>query len=105
MSSLKFIILCISVCIIGGCSIFDPYIDRRRNPGVEDISKLYSGPSKPEAPVICYNPFLTDDEKLQQMADEECIKENTGNRAEFIKKTYVDGKLLLPNHAHYKCVR
>ena len=28
----------------------------------------------------------------------------TGNYAEFQKKTYFDGKLLLPAHAYYKCI-
>lgn len=88
-----------------GCSLFNPYIDRRRNPGVSDINMLYTGPSKPDAPVICYNPLLTDDDELQQMADAECIKHETGDRAVFVKKTYLNGKLLLPNHAHYVCVR
>lgn len=88
-----------------GCSLFNPYIDRRRNPGVSDIQYLYSGPSKPEAPVICHNPLLTDDDELQKMADEECVKNETGDRAVFIKKTYLSGKLLLPSHAHYVCVK
>lgn len=88
---------------LSGCSLFNPYIDRRRNPGVSDVSLLYSGPSRPNQPVICYNPLLTNDDELQKIADEECVKNETGIRAVFVKKTYFDGKLLLPNHAHYIC--
>lgn len=104
LSSQKLIICALLVFFVTGCSLFNPYIDRRRNPGVKDINRLYSGPSKPDAPVICYNGLITSDEKLQAMADEECIAHNTGSRAEFVEKTYLDGKLLLPNHAHYQCV-
>ena len=104
LSSLKCVLHLALVLFLSGCSLFDPYVDRRRNPGVQDINYLYSGPSKPEKPVICYNPLLTNAEKLQQMADEECRKQETGKKAEFVKKTYFDGKLLLPNHAHFKCV-
>lgn len=93
------------LCFLCSCSLFQPYIDRQRNPGVQDLSRLYSGPSKPEKPVICYNPLLTNDEKLQTMADAECVKENTGTHAVFVQKTHFDGKLLLPSHAHYKCVK
>ena len=90
---------------LSGCSLFNPYIDRQRNPGVSDMEKLYTGPSTPENPVICYNGLITDDSTLQQMADAECVAQNTGSKAEFMQKTYFDGKLLLPNHAHYKCVK
>lgn len=88
---------------LSGCSLFNPYVDRRRNPGVSDVALLYTGPSRPNQPVICYNPLLTDDEELQKMADDECVKNQTGTRAVFVKKTYFDGKLLLPNHARYVC--
>ncbi|MEE6207459.1 MAG: hypothetical protein VZR95_05340 [Alphaproteobacteria bacterium] len=90
---------------LSGCSLFNPYIDRRRNPGVQDISKLYSGPSTPEKPVICYNGWITDDDELQKIADAECVKQKNGVHAEFTEKTYFDGKLLLPHHAHYQCVK
>lgn len=91
--------------ILSGCSLLNPYVDRQRNAGAQDLSRLYSGPSTPEAPVICFNGLWTDDEQLQEMADNECVKQATGDKAEFVKKTYLDGKLLLPNHAHYKCVK
>ena len=105
LSSQKLILWCLFCIFLGGCGILSPYVDRRRNPGVDDINRLYTGPSKPSKPVICYNGLITDDEELQQMADEECVKHRKGTHAVFVKKTYFDGKLLLPNHAHYECVK
>lgn len=105
MSSQKLVMGALFLFFLSGCGLFDAYIDRRRNPGVTDINQLYSGPSTPNNPVICYNGLITDDEKLQQMADAECVAQETGDHAEFVKKTYFDGKLLLPNHAHYQCVK
>ena len=104
LSSIKLSIVFLCVFFVVGCGLLEPFVDRRRNPGVDDISKLYSGPSTPNAPVICYNGLYTDDDELQSMATNECLKHNTGNYAEFQKKTYFDGKLLLPAHAYYKCI-
>ena len=104
MSSQKFYLSGMLMLFLCGCGLFQPFIDRRRNPGVSDINRLYSGPSKPDAPVICYNPLLTDDQTLLQMADEECQREETGDSAELIEKKYMEGKLLLPARAYYKCI-
>lgn len=105
LSSQKSMLICFVVFFIAGCGIFEPYIDRRRNPGVQDLNRLYSGPSTPDKPVICYNGLLTDDEELQVIANEECVKQETGNYAEFVKKTHLTGKLLLPSHAYYRCMK
>lgn len=104
LSSLKLAISTLFILSICGCGLLNPYIDRRRNPGVQNITQLYSGPSRPEAPVVCYNGWWSSDEELQELATAECIKQQTGNYAEFQKKTHLDGKLLLPSHAYYKCV-
>lgn len=105
MSSPKFYIAGMLMLFLSGCSLFQPFLDRRRNPGVSDINRLYSGPSKPERPVVCYNPLLTNDEELQQMADDECVAEETGEYAKLIEKKYFEGKLLLPARAYFKCVK
>lgn len=105
MSSQKSIFISLCVFFVAGCSFLNPYIDRRRNPGVQDLNALYSGPSTPKKPVICYNPLYSTQEELQALADAECRKHGTGEKAEFVKKTRFDGKLLLPYHAHYKCVK
>lgn len=105
LSSQKITISCLFLLFLSGCGLFNPYIDRQRNPGVADLAQLYKGPSTPENPVICYNGLITNETELQQMADAECIKHGTGTKAEFVKTTHFDGKLLLPTHAHYKCVK
>ena len=105
LSSQKLVFVSIIALFVTGCSLFNPYIDRRRNPGVQDLKLLYSGPSTPENPVICYNPFYSSETELQALADAECQKHGTGKKAEFVKKTRFDGKLLLPYHAHYQCVK
>ena len=105
LSSQKLTLICLFLIFLNACSLLQPYVDRRRNPGVQDINRLYSGPSTPENPVICYNGWWSSEEELQKMADEECVKQGTGTHAEFVKKTHFDGKLLLPNHMHYKCVK
>ena len=104
MSSQKLILGALFVFFLSSCGILQPFVDRRRNPG-QDTNNLYVGPSKSNAPVICYNPLLTDDETLQQMADDECVKNNTGDKAEFVKKRHFEGRLLLPSHAYYKCLK
>lgn len=103
MSSQKLMFAYLFVLFLSGCGSLQPFIDRQRNPG-QDSARLYIGPSKPAAPVVCYNALLTDDETLQRMANEECVKHNTGKRAELVKKDHFDGRLLLPSHAYYKCV-
>ena len=105
LSSLKFYIACLLLFYACGCTIFEPFVDRRRNPGVSDTNSLYVGESKPDAPVICYNPLVTGDEELQQIADDVCVAEETGDYAEFVEKSYLDGKLLLPARAYYKCAK
>ena len=59
---------------LGGCSLFQPYIDRRREAGVSDPSKLYLGLSKPEAPAVCYNNWVSDYAEVKKLADNECVK-------------------------------
>ena len=71
MITASLILLCLC-----GCSLFEPFVDRRRNAGARDINRLYVGKSKPEAPAICYNGLWTDEKTLQQMADAECQKHN-----------------------------
>ena len=78
LSRVKISNMLILSSIICSCSILDPYIDRRRNPGTGDINKLYTGSSKTNAPAICYNPLLSEEKELQALADSECIKHQTG---------------------------
>jgi len=105
LSRVKILNILLLTLTIAGCGTLDPYIDRRRNPGTSDLSKLYTGVSKPDAPAVCYNPLLSKESELQALADAECIKHNTGTHAEFVKKDGFFCKVLLPATAYYKCVK
>lgn len=89
--------------VVCGCTILDPYIDRRRNPGTSDVSKLYSGYSKANAPAVCYNPLLSKEDELQALADAECVKNNAGTHAVFEKTSSFSCKVFLPSVNFYKC--
>lgn len=104
MSSLKNILNAAFLLLIVGCSQIEPFVDRRRNAGA-DFEHLYIGRSRPASPAICYNGLWTSEEKLQEMADAECQKHGTGTHAEFVEKTILSCKLLLPSHAYYQCIQ
>ena len=91
--------------ILCSCTILDPYIDRRRNPGTSNIADLYKGTSTPQKPSICYNPLLSNDAELQTLADAECIKHQTGTHAQYVKTQNFSCKLLLPSINYYKCIK
>ena len=61
-------------CLIGGCSQLDPFIDRRRNAGEKDMTKLYVGRSTPENPAVCYNILTTSYAEVKKLADEGCVR-------------------------------
>lgn len=104
LSSVKIAIAFVVLASVCACSILDPFIDRRRNAGERNPDLLYVGESKPDAPAICYNILTTDLATLQKMADEECIRQRTGTRAEIVKQTIFTCRLLLPNHLYFRCV-
>jgi len=105
LSSIKILSAFILISQLCACGSLDPYIDRRRNPGTSNLSKLYTGQSKKDAPAICYNSLLSQENELQELANAECIKNDTGTHAEFIKKENFSCKVLLPSTAFYKCVK
>ena len=105
LSSLKVIKILVLVMLISGCSLLSPFVDRRRNAGEKDMTKLYVGKSKIDKPAICYNGWITDFEEAVKLADEECEKHNPGTVAEFEKKTYFSCKLFIPNHVYFNCVK
>ena len=105
LSRVKILNLILLISFLSGCGILNPYIDRRRNPGTSDITKLYIGSSRADAPAICYNPLLTKDDELQALADAECVKNNTGTHAVFETKDRFSCKVLLPATAFYKCIK
>lgn len=101
MSTLKLSLLLSLVLGISGCSQFQAFEDRRREPGTEYV---YVGSSKPKAPVLCYNPLWESDAKLQEKADDLCRKTNASSKAELRNKDYFSCRLFVPSKAYYKCV-
>ena len=91
--------------ITSACSLLEPFVDRRRNAGVEDIKNLYVGRSTPEMPAICYNSLFTDDLQIQELADAECKKHNTGTHAVKTHTTKFTCKIFLPSHDYFKCIK
>lgn len=89
---------------ITSCSLANPFVDRRREAG-RPPENLYIGMSKPDAPLICYNPLVTDEEALQKMADEECQKHKSGLRAVEEQRESFVCRILTPNYVKYKCVK
>ena len=89
---------------VTACSLTDAFVDRRREAG-RTGNALYVGSSKTDAPVVCYNKLTTDFAKVQQMADEECVRHNTGVRAEFDEEDVFSCRILTPAKAKFHCVR
>lgn len=97
-------LILVLVLFTSACSLFDPFVDRRREAGAKDINHLYVGESKPDAPAVCYNILTADIADVQKLADEECVKQGTGTRAEVVKQTYFTCRLMLPNHVYFRCI-
>ncbi len=93
------------ILFISACSVVEPFVDRRREAGVQEPEKLYVGESKPEAPAVCFNAWTTDYSTVKRLADEECKKQETGRYAEPVKQTYFSCRLLVPNHLYFTCVK
>lgn len=92
------------VLFLGACSLTQPFVDRRREAGMTG-SGLYVGASKTDAPVVCYNGWVTDFEEVQKMADEECVKHNTGTSASLENEDRFSCRLFTPTYAKFQCVR
>ncbi len=96
-------LILVLVLFLNACSLFDPFVDRRREAGARDLETLYIGESKPDAHAICYNKLTTTYAEVKKLADEECIKNKTGTYAEPVKQTYFSCRLMLPNHVYFRC--
>ncbi len=105
MSSTKMIFTVSFLLFLSACSVFEPFVDRRRDAGQTDPQKIYTGRSKPNAPAICSNNLWTDQQKIQILADNECIKYNKGSHAIKTGQSHFTCKLLLPTHTYFKCER
>lgn len=94
-----------SVFILTSCSNLKPFVDRRRIIGAETKEDLYTGESKNEFPVICYNGLTTTPKEVQKLADKECIKNGTGTKAKFLKREKFKCRLFLPHYLIYQCIK
>lgn len=103
MSRVKFMFSAICLFALCSCSLTEPFVDRRREAGTHDPQKMFVGKSKPEAPAICYNGFVSQFEDLQKLADAECKKTDPDSKAVFDHEEKFSCRLLLPAHAYFKC--
>ena len=105
LSSIKMLISIFILMFVASCSLLETFVDRRRNAGAENIKKLYVGRSTPSEPAICYNGLFTDEAKIQNLADNECKKHNTGTHAVKTHTTKFTCKMFLPTHDYFKCIK
>lgn len=104
MSRVKLLVCAILLIAVGGCSLVQPFIDRRRDAGASP-GRLYVGMSQPDAPVVCYNSLLTKFDEIKKLADEECQKHKTGDYAEAVDVDYFTCRIMTPNAYRFKCVK
>lgn len=104
MSRIKLSGCVLMLAVITACSWVQPFVDRRRNAGAP-AGRLYTGQSQPDAPVICYNGWVSDFDQLQQMANEECVKQKTGDYAELENQEYFTCRIMTPAAYKFKCVK
>lgn len=103
MASMKLLNIAVFVSLLCGCVQFGPFIDRRREAGGLANGALYVGKSTPSRPAVCYNRLYTSFEEVQALADNECKKNKTGNKAVPVEQTVFTCRLLVPNHYYFKC--
>ena len=103
MASMKIINIAVLASLLCGCAQFKPFVDRRREAGGFADGALYVGESTPKNPAVCYNALYTPFSEVQNLADEECKKNKTGNKAVPLKQTVFTCRLLVPNHYYFKC--
>ena len=101
MSTLKLSLLFFVILSAGGCSQFQPFEDRYREPGTEYI---YRGSSKPGNPAICYNSMFYNDLEIKDRADKLCKAYDEKTTAEFVKKENFSCRLFVPSKSYFTCV-
>ena len=101
-ANFKLIISSAFILTLSACSFWQPYVDRRRNAG-NPPDRLYVGRSTPYNPSICYNGWVSDVNEVQKLADEECLKYKTGDKAVLLQTSSFDCKIFVPSRANFKC--
>lgn len=104
MSRGKMAVLTLLLLQTAACSLTEPFVDRRREAG-KSGEELYVGSSKTDAPVVCYNGWVTEFEMVQKMADEECVKYGTGTAASLDVEEKFVCRIMTPTKAKFQCVR
>lgn len=104
LSRVKFGVLCMLLFAVGACSLTEPFVDRRREAG-RPKDNLYVGSSKSDAPVVCYNGWKTSFDEIQKMADDECVKNDTGVAAKLDGEEVFSCRIMTPTKAKFQCVR
>ena len=103
LSRLKIVSILVFVSFLCSCTQFTPFVDRRREAGGFETGALYVGQSTETEPAICYSKLFNSFDKIQAMADAECVKNGTGTHAVFEKETFFTCRLIMPRHAYFKC--
>lgn len=98
----NFTYLAVMAFLLSACSVLEPFVDRKRNAGAPP-TQLYVGQSRKDTPSICYNILTTDYKTVKKMADEECIKYNTGTHAVPVSQEAFSCRVLLPARINFKC--
>ena len=101
-ANFKLIVSSALILTLSACSFWQPYVDRRRNAG-NPPDRLYVGRSTPYNPSICYNGWVSDVNEVQKLADEECLKHKTGDKAVLLQTSSFDCKIFVPSRANFKC--
>lgn len=101
-ANFKLIISSALIFALSACSFWQPYVDRRRNAG-NPPERLYVGRSTPYNPSICYNGWVSDAVEVQKLADDECLKYKTGDKAVLVNTQRFDCKIFVPSRANFKC--
>lgn len=102
MSRLKLLLFLFVLIFVSSCSQFRAFEDRRREPGTE---RMYSGSSKPGAPVICYNPLFYKIDEINNIADGLCQENDVNTKAKYVDKDSFSCRLFIPSKAYYKCIK
>jgi hypothetical protein len=103
VSAVKWLNFVLLLSMLGACSQFAPFVDRRREAGGLSNGALYVGKSTPEKPAVCYNKLYTSYEEVKALADAECVKNETGTHAIPLYEEVFSCRLLIPNHYYFQC--
>lgn len=103
MSRAKLLNLVLASLLLNACSLSKPFIDRRRDAGAPTPEELYVGESTPKEPAVCYNIFTTNYQEVKKLADEECLRQNTGTHAVPVRQKAFACRIFTPSYFYFRC--